>query len=235
MAQAKTTTTGYEIDRLPLVLPEGGKKCLLHVCCAPCSGEVLEALIEAKIPCLAYFYNPNIHPKEEYLRRKAENKRFAELYNVPFVDDDYHVDEWFELTQGRELEPERGPRCTLCFDMRLERAAWYAYTHGYDVIATSLSISRSKDIEQINGCGMRAVSKYPGMQYWTHNWRKRGGSQRMVTISRREGFYRQEYCGCVYSLRDSNRSRHVRGRAHIKPASLGLAKGQHGVQDVDSQ
>ena len=216
MAKGITTKTGFEIERANISLPEGGTKCLLHVCCAPCSGEVIEALVEANIECMAYFYNPNIHPEEEYIRRKEENKKFAELYNVPFIDDDYNVEDWFQLTQGRELEPERGERCTICFDMRLERAAWHAYTNGYDVIATSLSISRSKDIEQINGCGLRAAQKYPGLQYWTHNWRKKGGSQRMVSISKREGFYRQEYCGCLYSLRDSNKSRYHRGKPKIQ-------------------
>ena len=212
-----TTSTGFEVERAEIKLPNNGKKCLLHVCCAPCSGEVLEALVEANIECLAYFYNPNIHPQEEYLKRKEENKLFAKLYNVPFVDDDYNEEEWFKLTKGMEAHPERGERCTVCFDMRLERAAFYAYSHGYDVIATSLSISRSKDIEQINGCGVRAAAKYPGLTYWTHNWRKKGGSQRMVSISRREGFYRQEYCGCLYSLRDSNQSRLNRGmpKVHI--------------------
>lgn len=218
MPKGITTKTGFEIPRADLTLPEGGKKCLLHVCCAPCSGEVIEALVEANIECMAYFYNPNIHPKEEYLKRKEENKVFAKLYNIPFFDDDYNDDDWFALTKGRELEPERGERCTICFDMRLERAAFYAYTHGFDVLATSLSISRSKDIQQINGCGERAAAKYPGLKYWTHNWRKRGGSQRMVTISQEHGFYRQEYCGCLYSLRDSNESRHKRGIRKAKIA-----------------
>ncbi|MBM94192.1 MAG: hypothetical protein CMF51_05540 [Legionellales bacterium] len=211
-----TTQTGYETTRATLVLPEGGTRCLLHVCCAPCSGEVIEALVEADIECEVYFYNPNIQPREEYEVRKAENKAFADRYQVPFIDDDYDVEDWFKRTEGHEADPERGERCTLCFDMRLERAAFYAYTHGFDVLATSLSISRSKDIDQINGCGMRAVSKYPNLSYWTHNWRKKGGSQRMVSISRREGFYRQEYCGCLYSLRDTNQSRRARGIDRIQ-------------------
>lgn len=217
MAKGILTKTGYEIDRQKIQLPEGGSRCLLHVCCAPCSGEVIEALVEANIEVLAYFYNPNIHPEEEYLMRKEENKKFAKLYNVKFVDDDYNDNDWFALTKGRELEPERGPRCTICFDMRLERAAWYAYTNGYDVIATSLSISRSKDINQINSCGQNAARKYPNLQYWSHNWRKKGGSQRMVTISKKWGFYRQEYCGCLYSLRDVNRSRINRNRDIVNP------------------
>ena len=220
MGGGMTTQTGYEIDRAALALPQSGTRCLLHVCCAPCSGEVIEALIEAGIECRVYFYNPNIQPKEEYEVRKAENKKFAQLYDVPFVDDDYNVDDWFKRTEGYEDAPERGHRCTLCFDMRLERAAWYAYTEGFNVLATSLSISRSKDIEQINGSGERAVAKYPGLMYWTHNWRKRGGSQRMVAISRREGFYRQKYCGCLYSLRDTNQARRDQGRIRVKPVQV---------------
>lgn len=205
-----------QLQRPQLVLPENRKKVLLHSCCAPCSGEVMEAITASGIDYAIYFYNPNIHPDREYEIRKNENIRFAEKHGIEFIDADYDRDNRFERVKGLENEPERGHRCTVCFDMRFERTALYAYEHGYDVISSSLGISRWKDMDQINGCGERAAARYPNMIYWTYNWRKGGGSARMIEISKREHFYQQEYCGCVYSLRDTNRFRRSQGRDRIK-------------------
>ena len=121
-----------EIIREKLVLPNGGKKLLLHSCCAPCSGEVMEAISASGIEYTIFFYNPNIHPKKEYEIRKNENIRFAEKLGIPIVDADYDVDNWYERAKGMEYEPERGKRCTMCFDMRFERTALYAYEHGFE-------------------------------------------------------------------------------------------------------
>ncbi|EPJ5784113.1 epoxyqueuosine reductase QueH, partial [Acinetobacter baumannii] len=194
----------------------GHNKLLLHSCCAPCSGEVMESLIESNINFSIFFYNPNIHPVKEYLIRKEENIRFAEKHNIPFIDADYDTDNWFARAKGMENEPERGIRCTMCFDMRFERTALYAYENGFSLISSSLGISRWKNMAQINDCGIRAASHYPDIQYWDYNWRKNGGSSRMIEISKREEFYQQEYCGCVYSLRDTNRWRMSNGRDRIK-------------------
>lgn len=199
-----------------LELPIEDARLLLHSCCAPCSGEIMERLLAAKIDYTIFFYNPNIHPLEEYLIRKNENIRFAEKHQVPFIDADYDRDEWFKRARGMENEPERGIRCTMCFDMRFQRTALYAHEHGFPIISSSLGISRWKNMEQINDCGERAAAAYPGMMYWTFNWRKEGGSQRMIEISKREQFYQQEYCGCVYSLRDTNRWRLQNGRERVK-------------------
>ena len=103
--------------------------------------------------------------------------------------------------------------------MRFERTALYAHEHGFPMISSSLGISRWKDMNQINGCGVRAASRYPGLVYWDYNWRKGGGAQRMIEISQREQFYQQEYCGCVYSLRDTNARRAAQGR---KPVEIGV-------------
>jgi predicted adenine nucleotide alpha hydrolase (AANH) superfamily ATPase len=100
--------------------------------------------------------------------------------------------------------------------MRFERTALYAHENGYNLFSSSLGISRWKNMEQINGCGERAASKYEGLTYWTYNWRKAGGSQRMIEISKREAFYQQEYCGCVYSLRDTNKWRVAQGRGKVE-------------------
>ncbi|MDC4923109.1 epoxyqueuosine reductase QueH [Acinetobacter baumannii] len=204
------------IQRQKLELPSGHNKLLLHSCCAPCSGEVMESLIESNINFSIFFYNPNIHPVKEYLIRKEENIRFAEKHNIPFIDADYDTDNWFARAKGMENEPERGIRCTMCFDMRFERTALYAYENGFSLISSSLGISRWKNMAQINDCGIRAASHYPDIHYWDYNWRKNGGSSRMIEISKREEFYQQEYCGCVYSLRDTNRWRMSNGRDRIK-------------------
>ena len=205
-----------DFTRTPLPLPGGHRKVLLHSCCAPCSGEVMEAMLASGIDYTIFFYNPNIHPQKEYELRKCENIRFAEQFGVPFVDADYDTDNWFARAKGMENEPERGKRCTACFDMRFERTALYAHEHGFPVMTSSLGISRWKDMNQINGCGIRAAGRYPDLVYWDYNWRKQGGSERMIQISKREQFYQQEYCGCVYSLRDSNRKRRKEGRERIQ-------------------
>lgn len=207
-------TKGFTREKLEL--PDGENKLLLHSCCAPCSGEVMEALIASDIDFTIYFYNPNIHPRKEYDLRKDENIRFAEQHGIPFVDADYDVDDWFARAKGMEHEPERGIRCTMCFDMRFERTALYAHENGFPVITSSLGISRWKNFEQINDCGVRAAGHYPGITYWTFNWRKKGGSSRMLEISKREQFYMQEYCGCAYSLRDTNHWRLENGRERIE-------------------
>ena len=199
-----------------LSLPNNTDKLLLHSCCAPCAGELMETLIASNIDFSIYFYNPNIHQQKEYEIRKQENIRFAEKHNIPFVDADYDSDNWFDRAKGMENEPERGKRCTMCFDMRFERTALYAHENGFKVISSSLGISRWKDMDQINASGVHAATRYPNIIYWTYNWRKQGGASRMHEISKREHFYQQEYCGCVYSLRDTNRWRRQKGRDRIK-------------------
>jgi predicted adenine nucleotide alpha hydrolase (AANH) superfamily ATPase len=205
-----------ESQRALLPWPNGQNKVLLHSCCAPCSGEVMEAMLASGIELTIFFYNPNIHPQKEYEIRKNENIRFAEKFNIPFVDADYDKDNWFARAKGMEQEPERGIRCTMCFDMRFERTALYAHEYNFAVITSSLGISRWKNMQQINECGIRAASKYPGIMYWDYNWRKDGGSARMIDISKREQFYQQEYCGCAYSLRDTNQHRQNMGRKRIR-------------------
>jgi len=175
----------------------------------------MESLHGIGMDFTVFFYNPNIHPLKEYLLRKDENIRFAEKMKVPFVDADYDRDRWFERVRGLEQEPERGQRCSVCFDMRFERSALYAHEHGFEVMTSTLGISRWKNLEQINDSGTRATSRYPELAYWTYNWRKKGGSQRMIDISKREQFYQQEYCGCAFSLRDTNAWRRKNGKLPV--------------------
>ncbi|MBF0490583.1 MAG: epoxyqueuosine reductase QueH [Candidatus Omnitrophica bacterium] len=204
------------IKREKLEVPGGHKKVLMHSCCAPCSGEAMEAMVASEIEFTVFFYNPNIHPRREYDIRKNENIEFAKKMNIPFIDADYDTTNWFDRVQGMEMEPERGQRCTVCFDMRFERTALYAKEHGFHVITSSLGISRWKNMNQINRSGERAAKRYEGMIYWTYNWRKGGGSLRMYEISKRENFYQQEYCGCAYSLRDTNLHRLSKGKERIE-------------------
>ena len=216
MVQPPMTLASDNFERPILTPPGGERKVLLHSCCAPCSGEVMEAMLASGIDYTIFFYNPNIHPEKEYLLRKDENIRFAEKHHVAFVDADYDKDNWLARAKGMEKVPERGIRCTMCFDMRFERTALYAHENGFPVMTSSLGISRWKDMNQINGCGQRAVAPYEGLSYWEYNWRKGGGSSRMIEISKREAFYQQEYCGCIYSLRDTNLHRKANGRPFIE-------------------
>ena len=189
--------------RTPLSWPYAEKRVLLHVCCAPCSGEIIEAILASDIHLTLFFYNPNIFPESEYEKRKAEIIRFELKKGVAVIDADYDADHWLDRVKGLENEPERGRRCTLCIAMRQEMTALYAHEAGFPVIATSLGISRWKDMDQVNACGRQAVNRYPGIMYWDYNWRKNGGSQRMHEIRKREDFYQQDYCGCQFSLRDT--------------------------------
>lgn len=199
----------------PLVPPNNENTVLMHTCCAPCCGEVIQAMKASGLELTLFFYNPNIHPIKEYELRKLENIRYAEKNDIQFIDADYDTDHWFSRIKGLENEPERGERCTKCFDMRFERTALYAKENGFNVFTSSLGISRWKNMDQINACGHRAAERYENLTYWTYNWRKRGGSERMYKISKEESFYKQEYCGCVYSLRDTNTWRKKTNRKPI--------------------
>ena len=202
-------------NRPKLQTPNGESSLLLHSCCAPCAGEIMEAVAASEIKTTVYFYNPNIHPIQEYELRKEENKRYCQKLDFNFIDADYDKDNWFKRIKGLENEPERGERCTKCFDMRFERSALYAHENNFSLFATTLGISRWKDLDQVNNSGLRAADRYSGLNFWDFNWRKAGGSPRMIEISKREEFYQQEYCGCVYSLRDTNKWRKENNRPRV--------------------
>ncbi len=192
---------------MDIVPPHGEKKVLLHSCCAPCSASVVERLHKAGIALTIFFYNPNIQPEQEYDVRKKENIRYAKKMGIPFIDADYDPERWFSLTKGHETDPERGERCSICFEMRLMKTAAYAAEHGFKVITSCGGISRWKDFDQVTRCGIMAASFFPGVTYWAHNWRAGGGAQRMSQISKEESFYLQRYCGCVYSNRSAGQAR----------------------------
>ena len=193
-------------------------KVLLHSCCAPCSGAMIEEMVEKQdADVTIFFYNPNIHPRAEYELRKRENEEYAKRLGVPFIDGDYDPDEWYKRARGMEFSPERGRRCTMCFDMRMDRTALYAHEWGFSHIATTNSTSRWKDEEQVDDSGRRAAAKYD-LTYLDDDWKTDVMTARKYEINASEQFYKQEYCGCSFSLRDNNYHRAKEGLEPIKPA-----------------
>lgn len=184
---------------LKLAVPGEEKRILLHTCCAPCSGAVIECLVQNGVTPVIFFSNSNIVSRDEYDLRKAEVLRYAAAFALEVVDDDYDHGGWLCAVKGLEREPERGARCLECFRFRLERAARYASENGLRVLATTLASSRWKDLEQVNEAGIAACSQFDDVLWWNQNWRKGGLQPRRSEIIREQGFYNQTFCGCEFS------------------------------------
>lgn len=191
----------------PEELPQG--RLLLHSCCAPCSGAIVEALAEAyraegRNPAeeMAIFWsNSNICDRQEYEKRRAEILRYAGLFGIKVLDDDYDHACWIsEVATGREDAPERGSRCLECFRFRLLRAARYAEGNAFGTLTTSLASSRWKSLEQVDEAGSWACSQVEGVRWWGRNWRKGGLQPRRGEIIREQNFYNQTFCGCEFSI-----------------------------------
>jgi epoxyqueuosine reductase len=176
------------------------KKILLHSCCAPCSAHVIQELVKEYKVTLFYF-NPNIFPEEEYQKRLAEAKKYLKKIKVDLIEGEYNHDLWLEKVKGYENEPERGKRCYICYKVRLEKTALEAKENGFDVFCSTLSISPHKDAEMINKIGLGLSEEYK-IEYLASDWKKQEGFKKACDISREEGFYRQEYCGCEFSMRN---------------------------------
>ena len=144
--------------------PGGARDILLHACCAPCSGAVLECLRDSGIRPVVFFSNSNIAPREEYELRLSELRRYGDVMGVEVVADEYDHDAWLAAVRGLEREPERGARCAACFRFRLARAARYAAARGLPVVATTLASSRWKDLDQVNAAGMDVCSRVGPLQ-----------------------------------------------------------------------
>jgi predicted adenine nucleotide alpha hydrolase (AANH) superfamily ATPase len=157
-------------------------------------------MLENGVRPTIFFYNPNIVPREEYARRKAESIRHAASLGLAAVDGDYDHPSWLAHVRGLEDEPERGRRCAACFAMRLAGAARYAHAHGFAVFATTLGASRWKNLSQVNEAGRRAASHCPGLVFWEQDWRKGGLSERRAEVVKAYQFYSQTYCGCEFSI-----------------------------------
>jgi predicted adenine nucleotide alpha hydrolase (AANH) superfamily ATPase len=186
-------------------MSERKKNLLLHICCAPCSTHVVEQL-KADYDLAGYFYNPNIHPESEYLRRENEMKRYAGIINLDLVCDEYDSAKWFELTKGMDEIPEGGERCLICYEMRLEKTAQYAKKNGYEFITTTLSVSPHKNAEKINEIGSRIADRYQ-IKFHDDDFKKKGGFEKSIQISKQNNLYRQSYCGCIFSKIEAEKKR----------------------------
>ena len=174
-------------------------KFLLHSCCAGCTAYVIK-LLSNDYTVTSYYFNPNIHPEEEYQKRRDELIKYCQKVNTPFIEANYEKDKWFELTKGFEFEPEKGKRCMICYAMRLEKSAEYAKEHGFDYFGTTLSVSPHKLADRINQFGNK-VAEFYKVRFYQADFKKNDGFKKACTLSKQENFYRQDYCGCVYSQR----------------------------------
>ncbi len=181
---------------------------LLHACCAPCSSSVVERL-QQQYELTLFYYNPNIHPQSEYQIRCDEIIRWCERIELPLIVSEYDPQVWHYYVKGYEQEPERGERCTLCYRLRLTQTAHRAKQDGYDLFTTVLSISPHKDADRINQLGDELANAV-GVDFYQANFKKQGGFQRSLEISKEQGFYRQNYCGCHYSLAENQRRKRQR-------------------------
>lgn len=186
---------------------ENPPRLLLHSCCAPCSTVCLERLSEY-FSVTVYYANPNIYPEKEYLFRKQEQiafiGRFPFRNPVSFLDADYDTASFYEAVKGHEGDPERGERCRMCYRLRLSRTADAAAAGGFAWMATTLTLSPLKDTEALNRIGEEEAAR-AGVKWLPSDFKKRNGFLRSCEITAEYGMYRQDYCGCVYSLRDSGR------------------------------
>ncbi len=186
---------------------EGHEKCpslLLQSCCAPCSSHVLSVL-SPHFNITILYYNPNIEPYEEYLKRKNEEIRFIKEFphenTIDIMDCDYDNDIFHERVKGMEKLPEGGERCFVCYRLRLEKTAETAREKGFDYFTTTLSVSPYKNADKLNEIG-KELSEKVGVPYLISDFKKKNGYKHSIQLSAEYNLYRQDYCGCVYSKRD---------------------------------
>ena len=176
----------------------------LHSCCAPCSSYVLEYLSEY-FEITDFFYNPNIEPEEEYRHREAELERLIgemhPAYPIHFQAGRYDPSEYYDAVRGLEQIREGGERCFACYRLRMEEAARQAADGGYDYFTTTLSISPLKNAAKINEIGRELEETY-GVKHLSSDFKKKGGYQRSIELSKEHSLYRQNFCGCVFSKRE---------------------------------
>ncbi len=194
-----------ELDQLIQTLSERGEvpRLLLHSCCAPCSSYVLEYLSQY-FQITVLFYNPNIYPPEEFGKRVEEEARLIGemefVYPVELIRGNYDPAEFYDAARGLEREPEGGARCAACFRLRLQAAAKAAKEGGFDFFTTTLTISPLKSAPLLNEIGQEIGQEY-GIPFLPSDFKKKNGYRRSVELSEEHGLYRQNYCGCIYSIR----------------------------------
>ena len=175
-------------------------KIVLHICCGVCAAGVVERLTSEGHEVHGFFYNPNIHPIEEYEKRLEVAHRVAEELNFPLKVGPYTPEDWLEETSGLENEPEGGRRCEVCIRDRLKKTYLYTEYYGYDAFTTTLTISPHKSAEIVNRIG-RELS---GDRFLVRDFKKKEGFKRASELAKKWALYRQNYCGCVYSLREDD-------------------------------
>ncbi|MGI6000681.1 hypothetical protein B5E77_05580 [Lachnoclostridium sp. An131] len=195
-----------ELDKLIQELEAQGRvpRLLLHSCCAPCSSYVLEYLSNY-FSITVFYYNPNIYPPEEFGKRVEEQQRLiGELpvkHPVSFLEGPYEPERFYDMARGLEALPEGGERCFRCYRLRLEEAAQMARAGGFDYFTTTLSISPLKNAQKLNEIGAYLAEEYK-VPYLFSDFKKKNGYKRSTELSAQYGLYRQDYCGCVFSLRE---------------------------------
>ncbi len=172
----------------------------LHICCAVCAAGAAERLIAEGHRVTGFFYNPNIHPEEEYRRRLESARRVAEALGFPLEEGPYTPGEWLKATAGLAQEPEGGRRCPVCFKLRMEKTYQFMRERGFDAFTTTLTMGSNKSAIIINKIGEESVS---GGRFLKRDFKKKEGFKRAMELARQWGIYRQSYCGCVYSIRGS--------------------------------
>lgn len=175
---------------------------LLHSCCAPCSSYVLEYLSNY-FKTTIFYYNPNIYPESEYTKRILEQQtliaKMETQHPVAFMAGNYDKDRFYEMARGLEHLKEGGERCFRCYELRLRESAEVAVKCGFDYFATTLSISPLKNAAKLNEIGMRLSKEY-GVDYLPSDFKKKNGYKRSIELSKKYGLYRQDYCGCEFSV-----------------------------------
>lgn len=187
-----------ELDKLIASL-DYRPKLLLHSCCGPCSTQVLTYL-QPYFDITVLYYNPNIEPEEEYLKRKKEQIRFIKEFNrdIKFLDCDYDNVSFRKMTKGLELEPEGKARCPICFKLRMEYTAKVAEKLEMDYFGTTLTVSPYKNSKQINTLGTILEKKYK-VKFLYSDFKKKDGYKKSIEYSKEYNLYRQDYCGCLFS------------------------------------
>jgi predicted adenine nucleotide alpha hydrolase (AANH) superfamily ATPase len=170
----------------------------LHICCAPDATHPIQ-ILKDKYEIDAFFYNPNIHPGEEYAKRLEDMRFLAKKWDIVLHEGEYDKDRWLLLAEEYRDEPEGGRRCEICYRMRLEETAKKAIEEGYDLFGAVLTISPHKDAGKINEIGREISAKY-GIPFLESDFKKKDGFKKSVELSKNLGLYRQDYCGCVYSI-----------------------------------
>ena len=172
-------------------------KVALHICCGVCAAGVVERLISEGHEVHGFFYNPNIHPQEEYERRLEAARKVAEEMDFPLEVGPYTPEEWFAETRALESEPEGGKRCEVCFRHRLKKTNLYLLDSGLDAFTTTLTISPHKSATVVNQVGQ----EIGGDRFLVRDFKKKAGFQRATELAKKWALYHQNYCGCIYSLR----------------------------------